>query len=525
MRLTIARARRVLAGVFLLTATFTAHPALADSASGATRAIPKAWDEALLRTQHVPLADARIKVTHLSEQSYYAMPERVLYKTYPIYHPEHEPPGYLAALEQKEPEILRFDPARFKTEREWIEFGREVFQLPTGSDSEAFSALITRAQLRDPRWYETVRWEKQTGIMPYGRYLVREKGKVEIGTLSCAMCHTRVMDDGGVILGAQGNFPFDRNGVGIMRAALAAFPDETQALTAYRSFDQFLYGMPWRFADPLERAVPITLEKYIGLYDAIPAGTLARHGTSPLQPVQIPDLIGVRERKYLDRTGLVRHREIGDLMRYAALNQAAELMTRYGDFVPVGEDLSLMPSSLKERFSDEQLYALAKYVYSLTPPANPNRPRTEAQRTQVARGKTVFERLNCGLCHRPPLYTNNRLTPVIGFEVPSAHLTAYAITELALGTDPGLSLETRRGTGYYKVPSLLGVWYRGPFEHNGSIATLEDWFDPRRLADDYVPTGWKGPPGTQHRAVRGHTYGLNLPAADREALIAFLRTL
>ena len=38
-------------------------------------------------------------------------------------------------------------------------------------------------------------------------------------------------------------------------------------------------------------------------------------------------------------------------------------------------------------------------------------------------------------------------------------------------------MQAMRGTGYYKVPSLKGVWYRGPFEHNASIATLEDWFD------------------------------------------------
>jgi len=36
---------------------------------------------------------------------------------------------------------------------------------------------------------------------------------------------------------------------------------------------------------------------------------------------------------------------------------------------------------------------------------------------------------------------------------------------------------TRKGTGYYKVPSLRGLWYRGPYEHDGSVATLEDWFD------------------------------------------------
>jgi hypothetical protein len=74
------------------------------------------------------------------------------------------------------------------------------------------------------------------------------------------------------------------------------------------------------------------------------------------------------------------------------------------------------------------------------------------------------------------------------------------------------------------VPSLKGVWYRGPFEHNGSVATLEDWFDERRLRDDYVPTGWKGV-ATRTRAVKGHEFGLRLSPDDRRALIAFLRTL
>ena len=51
----------------------------------------------------------------------------------------------------------------------------------------------------------------------------------------------------------------------------------------------------------------------------------------------------------------------------------------------------------------------------------------------------------------------------------------------SIDTDPTLTLRTRRGTGYYKVPSLRGLWYRGPLEHSGSVATLEDWFDAARL--------------------------------------------
>ena len=95
----------------------------------------------------------------------------------------------------------------------------------------------------------------------------------------------------------------------------------------------------------------------------------------------------------------------------------------------------------------------------------------------------------------------------------------------SVGTDPTFALQTRKGTGFYKVPTLLGLWYRGPFEHNGSCATLEDWFDPRRLHEDHVPTGWKGPTGTRTRAVKGHPFGLDLSPEHRRALIAYLRTL
>jgi hypothetical protein len=68
------------------------------------------------------------------------------------------------------------------------------------------------------------------------------------------------------------------------------------------------------------------------------------------------------------------------------------------------------------------------------------------------------------------------------------------------------------------------VWYRSMFGHGGWCATLEDWFDPRRLRADYVPTGFKGA-GVTTRAVPGHEFGLKLSPDDRAALIAFLKTL
>jgi hypothetical protein len=165
------------------------------------------------------------------------------------------------------------------------------------------------------------------------------------------------------------------------------------------------------------------------------------------------------------------------------------------------------------------LYALAKFLYSLTPPPNPN-----AFDARAAAGQRIFEREGCVTCHTPPLYTNNRLTLARGFTPPQEHFSTYDIQRISVGTNPSLAMDTRRGTGYYKVPSLKGLWYRGPIEHSGSVASLEDWFDPARLRDDYVPTGFRGP-GVKRRAVTGHQFGLKLSTQEKAALIAFLRTL
>jgi cytochrome c peroxidase len=85
-------------------------------------------------------------------------------------------------------------------------------------------------------------------------------------------------------------------------------------------------------------------------------------------------------------------------------------------------------------------------------------------------------------------------------------------------------MTTRRGTGYYKVPSLRGVWYRSMFGHSGWCATLEDWFDPARESNNYVPTGFK-PYGAKTYAVKGHGFGLDLSTEEKKDLIAFLKTL
>jgi hypothetical protein len=275
-----------------------------------------------------------------------------------------------------------------------------------------------------------------------------------------------------------------------------------------------LYGAPWILSKEkfLESMTKEAMARQVA---AEHPGVLARQGTSPSHPPHIPSLIGLKDRKYLDATGLVRHRSIGDLARYAVTNQGLDTLAHYGDFQPSAHRT---PFSSEEgtRYSDEQLYALALYLYSLEPPPNPNPMNDRARH-----GQKIFTQQGCVGCHTPPLYTNNKLTPALGFNVPEDLRTTDDILDVSVGTDPTLAMKTRRGTGFYKVPSLRGVWYRNAFGHGGWADTLEEWFDPSRLKDDYVPKGFHLGPGP----IKGHEFGLSLTPADRQALIAFLKTL
>ena len=476
--------------------------------------IPRVWVDHEMAQLEVPLSNRTSSPKQIPAEYYYRIPVRPIYKSYPVYGPGKEPTGYIENLRQLEP-VIAFDPAKLKTREDWIKAGELVFETPIATGKLGATSTASDLYLRDPRWFERTKAPlTRDGILPFYRYVITEKGKIEIGILACAMCHTRVMPDGTVIKGAQGNFPFDR-------ALALDYRSGSETLEDARALDRFLFTVPGGDTKPENQFSKLSIDELAKGHEAIPPGVLARHRSSVWYPVQVPDLIGVRDRRYLDRSGLQQHRSIVDLMRYAALNQGGDDLAQFADFLPMSLffDGKLPDPNTQIRYSDEQLYALALYVYSLKPPANPN-----SFDALAAFGQKIFKREGCSGCHTPPLYTNNKLTLAEGFKIPPEDRQRYDILPISVGTDPNLTMKTRRGTGYYKVPSLKGVWYRGPFEHNGSVATLEDWFDPRRLGKDYEPTGFKGY-GVTKRAINGHEFGLNLSEKDRRALLAFLRTL
>ena len=348
--------------------------------------------------------------------------------------------------------------------------------------------------------------------------MVERKGQVKLGLTECAGCHLRVMPDGSTLHGPPGNTAGGGEALTLLLQCFNQALAKNGKPASPGELDYLSSAAPWVKADIHERFQTMSDAEVEAVDATAIPGTFARFNGGPFYITKIADLIGVKGRRYLDATGTHR-------------NRGPEDIARYGILVATTDDGSIGPhkfmtdeqrrrTALSYRFSDEMMYALGKFIYSLEPPPNPNKFDPLANR-----GRKVFDDEDCAKCHDPKQgYANNKLTPVDGFTVPENHPEKEHIMTRSVHTDPGLALKTRKGTGFYKVPGLRGLWYRGLLEHSGSVATLEDWFDPKRLRDDYVPTGWKGP-GVKTRAVKGHEYGLDLPDNDRQALIAFLRTL
>ncbi len=480
-------------------------------AQGFQPPIPKTWDEAKLRRQILPLAETPFVPELVPAEYYYRVPERVIYRSYPIYAPGREPVGYLETLRNREPEIV-FDPAKLVTKEDWIHAGELVFDA-----ANSYGGATLERNLRDPEFLSATRMPvTKDGVIPYFRYEVTKRGEIRIGQFGCFTCHTKVLPDGTIVKGAQGDLP-----QGAMSAWSIRKGRQDAARLAALRLSYYDYGLPWRNPNPISRVDTMSFDELAALREAAIPGVQSRSNTSIFFPPSVPDLFNLQDRRFLDHAGLLRHDEAGDLMRYAALNQGMHELTSYDGYIPEVPDNRTRPAPEKfrtTRYSDAQLFALVQYLYASAPPPNPNR-----QSTLTRSGEQIFQREKCATCHPAPIYSNNKLVMAPGFVMPADHPARADVLRVSIGTDPGLAMQTLRGTGFYKVPSLRHLWLRGPFEHNGSVMSLNDWFDSGRLRDNYVPTGFRG--ARPVRAIRGHEFGLRLKPEETKALIAFLMTL
>jgi mono/diheme cytochrome c family protein len=471
--------------------------------------VPKAWDETALRDWATPLAGLGVRPGHFPEAEYYKAPVENL-RTYPVYLHDREPAGYWEMLSKAGPQPL-IERDRIKTDVDWTAAGKRVF---AELDVVAFRSWDAKliSTVRSPEYSKKPGLtSRRDGTIGGLRWVPTEKG-VALSLADCSGCHTRLMPDGSTVDGPPSNEDAGPAVGALARFGLATvpLPGDTPPQMIWRGA-----AVPWIADDIHAKILTMPKDDLRALVrGAVAEGIFPRWNGSPYYPTKIPDLIGIKDRKYIDHTATHQHRGPGDIMRYAVVVSYADV----GDF---GSHKMFTDEQrrIQRRPLDEALYALTMYIYSLKAPDNPN-----AFDTAAAEGQKVFRRQGCTGCHTPPLYTNNKLTLAVGFTPPKDQMKFLDILPVSVGTDPDLALKTRKGTGYYKVPSLKGVWYRGHFLHDGSLTTLEEMFNPDRLRDDFVPTGFVGFK-LKTRAVKGHEFALSLPSKEKQALIAFLKTL
>ncbi|MFT7620884.1 MAG: mono/diheme cytochrome c family protein [Myxococcota bacterium] len=178
-------------------------------------------------------------------------------------------------------------------------------------------------------------------------------------------------------------------------------------------------------------------------------------------PTAIPDLFGVKHAQYLNYSG-----SIG-----LDGGRAAALAVRFETQFILGHRMEARP--------DRRLtWALAQFVLSLEAPVGPG-----AFDQVAADGAEVFA-TRCAGCHQSERGYSGGL-----------------VDAAALTSDPTVANTPERGTGFYKVPALLGVGHAAPYLHDGSAPDLDALLSS------------------------GHPSGQSIPTDQRVALVAFLNTL
>jgi mono/diheme cytochrome c family protein len=189
---------------------------------------------------------------------------------------------------------------------------------------------------------------------------------------------------------------------------------------------------------------------------------------------------------------------------------------------------------------------IANWALDLPPPAFPS---DRIDRSRVDQGRRVYETA-CASCHAFGGSRVGQVTPVADIGTDPERVRSFT-AELAekmntLGTGtPWKFSHFRKTDGYANMP-LDGVWLRAPYLHNGSVPTLRallfpeerpsvffrgyDVYDFQRVGfvvdgPEAEKAGAKFDTSLRGNGNGGHVYGRDLPAAEREALIEFLKTI
>jgi mono/diheme cytochrome c family protein len=305
---------------------------------------------------------------------------------------------------------------------------------------------------------------------------------------------------------------------------VAIIPSTRRALLRLKQQDGWMLHRPdWgrgrvdRFNEAKFALLQQPIDQTIGTADAMPVWNLARHEGFAYQ-----------------WDGL--NTSLDEVIRSSALDGGA---TR--DWLE--RDLSRWDNTAPAEMSS--LRRIRNYLSALPPPPYPFPIDATLART----GEQTY-RAHCASCHGIGGTRAGSVVPVqvVGTDAhrAAAWTPAAAAAYNAYGDGQRIKFERFRSTNSYVAVPLDGVWLRAPYLHNGSVPTLRDLLEPPanrpaqfwRGADLYDPAGVgfvsSGPDAEWHGARfdtrlpgngnGGHTYGTDLSASEKTALIEFLKT-
>jgi hypothetical protein len=216
----------------------------------------------------------------MTAKEFYELPVENL-RTYPVYLPDREPPGYWEMLQTVGPRPL-IEPDKLVSESDWIEAGRRVFEeldhFPLRTlDPKFVSAARTRDTF-DPSRATVLRDGTVFGM----RWMTTKEG-VALSFTNCVNCHVAYLKDGRRVAGAP---TFAGRGTAVPpllfavhdanRLVPAAIPirmgNEPFGMRLYRA-----YGVPWAKADVHERLKTMTTTDFLA-WSAAASGGAPRHG-------------------------------------------------------------------------------------------------------------------------------------------------------------------------------------------------------------------------------------------------------
>ncbi|RCW78533.1 cytochrome c [Paracoccus lutimaris] len=204
------------------------------------------------------------------------------------------------------------------------------------------------------------------------------------------------------------------------------------------------------------------------------------------------------------------------------------------------------------------LARMEEFIRVQTPPPSPFRSdlapgdpyRVEA--AEVLAGHRIYARL-CADCHERGGQRFRQPIPAaeIGTDRHRLDMWTAAARDRYAGYEEGHSwgFKSFRKTEGYSAVNLTGLWLRGPYLHNGSVPSLRALLmppdqrpntflrgsdlidpenggfrsDPARL--DPASPGWLYDTALPGNGNGGHLWGTDLPPAERDALLSYLKTL